>query len=47
MAHISFDSSNVADFVHENELAEIQPMVTAADELVRKGTGAGATSGAG
>ncbi|KAF0414342.1 glucose-6-phosphate isomerase [Pediococcus acidilactici] len=41
MAHISFDSSNVADFVHENELAEIQPMVTAADELVRKGTGAG------
>ncbi|EFA26278.1 glucose-6-phosphate isomerase [Pediococcus acidilactici] len=41
MAHISFDSSNVADFVHENELAEIRPMVTAADELVRKGTGAG------
>ena len=41
MAHISFDSSNVADFVHENELAELQPMVTAADELVRKGTGAG------
>ena len=41
MAHISFDSSNVANFVHENELAEIQPMVTAADELVRKGTGAG------
>lgn len=41
MAHISFDSSNVADFVHENELAEIQPMVTAVDELVRKGTGAG------
>ena len=41
MAHISFDSSNVADFDHENELAEIQPMVTAADELVRKGTGAG------
>ena len=31
----------MADFVHENELAEIQPMVTAADELVRKGTGAG------
>ena len=32
MAHISFDSSNVTDFVHENELAEIQPLVTAADQ---------------
>lgn len=40
MAHISFDSSNVADFVHENELAEIQPMVTAADEIYRKDKGA-------
>ena len=41
MAHISFDSSNVADFVHENELAEIQPLVTAADQILRDGSGAG------
>jgi glucose-6-phosphate isomerase len=41
MAHISFNSSNVADFVHENELSEIQPLVTAADQILRDGTGAG------
>ncbi|WP_353990100.1 glucose-6-phosphate isomerase [Pediococcus argentinicus] len=42
MAHISFDGSNVSEFVHENELSEIQPLVTAADKELRDGTGAGA-----
>ena len=41
MAHISFDSSNLTKFVQDNELAEIQAMVNAADEQLRKGTGAG------
>lgn len=41
MAHISFDSSSVTEFVHENELSEIQPLVTAADKILRDGTGAG------
>lgn len=42
MAYISFDSSNLTKFVHENELGEMQAMVTAADEQLRNGTGAGA-----
>ena len=41
MAHISFDSSNLEKFVHENELAEMQALVTAADTELREGTGAG------
>ena len=41
MAHISLDSSSVSEFVHDNELSEIQPMVTAADKVLREGTGAG------
>ena len=42
MAHISFDSSNLKKFVQDNELGEMQAMVTACDEELRKGTGAGA-----
>ena len=42
MAHIKFDSSNLKDFVHENELNEMQAMVNAADDQLRQGTGAGA-----
>ena len=42
MAHIKFDSSNLKDFVHENELNEMQAMVNAADYQLRQGTGAGA-----
>ncbi|WP_261807166.1 glucose-6-phosphate isomerase [Lapidilactobacillus luobeiensis] len=42
MAHISFDSSKLTPFVHENELGEMQAMVTAADTELRQGTGAGA-----
>ncbi|USJ85340.1 glucose-6-phosphate isomerase [Lactiplantibacillus pentosus] len=41
MAHISFDSSNLTKFVHDNELGEMQAMVTAADKELREGTGAG------
>lgn len=41
MAHISFDGSAVSKFVHYNELAEMQPLVTAADKELREGTGAG------
>lgn len=42
MPHISFDYSNVMDrFITEEELTNMQPQVTAADETLRKGTGAG------
>ncbi|KRM01770.1 glucose-6-phosphate isomerase [Lentilactobacillus farraginis] len=41
MAHISFDSSKLSKFVHDNELGEMQAMVNAADAEVRQGTGAG------
>lgn len=42
MAHVSFDSSALKNFVHSNELGEMQAMVTAADQELRQGTGAGA-----
>ncbi|PWF99507.1 glucose-6-phosphate isomerase [Levilactobacillus bambusae] len=42
MAHITFDSSKLQKFVHDNELGEMQAMVTAADSELRNGTGAGA-----
>lgn len=41
MAHISFDHSKLSKFVHDNELGEMQAMVTAANEELRNGTGAG------
>ncbi len=41
MTHISFDSSKLTKFVHKNELSEIQPLVTAANDELRKGKGAG------
>ncbi|WP_268913644.1 glucose-6-phosphate isomerase [Lentilactobacillus sp. SPB1-3] len=41
MAHIKFDSSKLSKFVHDNELGEMQAMVTAADTELRQGTGAG------
>ena len=42
MAHLSFDSSALKKFVHDNELGEMQAMVNAADSQLRNGTGAGA-----
>lgn len=42
MTHLNFDYSNILDtFISEEELKNMQPQVTAADELLRKGTGAG------
>lgn len=41
MSLIKFDSSKLTPFVHENELAEMQAMVNAANEELRDGTGAG------
>ena len=38
---VHFDASKLAPFVHENELKEMQAMVTAADKELREGTGAG------
>ncbi|MFD1473045.1 glucose-6-phosphate isomerase [Companilactobacillus mishanensis] len=41
MTHIKFDDSKLGKFVHDNELGEMQAMVTAADDELRNGTGAG------
>lgn len=38
---VHFDASKLTPFVHENELKEMQAMVTAADKELREGTGAG------
>ncbi|APU71040.1 glucose-6-phosphate isomerase [Companilactobacillus crustorum] len=42
MSQIKFDDSKLNKFIHENELGEMQALVTAADDELRKGTGAGA-----
>ena len=42
MSHIKFDYSKVLDkFVAPHEVEYMQSQVTAADELIRKGTGPG------
>jgi len=41
MTQIKFDDSKLGKFIHENELGEMQALVTAADDELRKGTGAG------
>ena len=38
---VHFDASKLTPFVHENELKEMHAMVTAADQELREGTGAG------
>ena len=38
---VHFDASKLTPFVHENELKEMQAIVTAADQELREGTGAG------
>lgn len=38
---VHFDASKLTPFIHENELKEMQAMVTAADKELREGTGAG------
>ncbi|MDR3156426.1 MAG: glucose-6-phosphate isomerase [Lactobacillales bacterium] len=42
MAHIKFDYSKTSSFVGEHELRFMQSQVSVADELLRKGKGAGA-----
>ncbi|GEO78802.1 glucose-6-phosphate isomerase [Companilactobacillus mindensis DSM 14500] len=42
MTHIKFDDSKLGKFVQDNELGEMQALVNAADDELRKGTGAGA-----
>ncbi|MBS9339135.1 glucose-6-phosphate isomerase [Fructobacillus sp. M2-14] len=42
MAHITFESKDIAPFVADHELDEMQPLVTMADQTLRNGTGAGA-----
>ena len=42
MAHVSLDKQGLKQFVNDNELGEMQAMVNAADDELRKGTGAGA-----
>jgi len=42
MTHIKFDDSKLGKFIQDNELGEMQALVTAADDELRKGTGAGA-----
>lgn len=41
MALVDFDSSKLTPFIHDNELAEMQAMVNAADAQLRNGSGAG------
>lgn len=41
MGHIKFDYSNTDQFIAEHELTQMQPLVTAADTILREGTGAG------
>lgn len=41
MAHIKFDYSKTSSFVGDHELKLMQPQVSIADELLRKGKGAG------
>ena len=42
MTTVKFDSSALKQFVHDNELGEMQAMVNAANDELRNGTGAGA-----
>ncbi|MBU7456217.1 glucose-6-phosphate isomerase [Leuconostoc fallax] len=42
MSHISFDTTNVENFVAKHELDEMQPLITMADSQLRNRTGAGA-----
>ena len=42
MTQIKFDDSKLSKFVQDNELGEMQALVNAADDELRKGTGAGA-----
>ena len=40
MAHITFDTKNIENFVAPHELDEMQPLITMADQQLRNRTGA-------
>ncbi|MGO3626023.1 MAG: glucose-6-phosphate isomerase [Leuconostoc mesenteroides] len=42
MAHITFDTKNIENFVADHELDEVQPLIKMADEQLRNRSGAGA-----
>ncbi|GMA67609.1 hypothetical protein GCM10025884_12360 [Leuconostoc gelidum subsp. gelidum] len=42
MAHITFDTKNIENFVADHEFSEMQPLITMADQQLRNRTGAGA-----
>lgn len=42
MAHITFDTKNIENFVADHELDEMQPLIKMADEQLRSRSGAGA-----
>ena len=42
MTTLTFDTSKLADFVGEQELGMMQPLVTVADQMLRDRSGAGA-----
>ena len=42
MAHITFDTKNIENFVAEHEFLEMQPLITMADQQLRNRTGVGA-----
>ncbi|MGO2137685.1 MAG: glucose-6-phosphate isomerase [Leuconostoc mesenteroides] len=42
MAHITFDTKNIENFVADHELDEMQPLIKMADEQLRNRSGAGA-----
>ncbi|WP_273706749.1 glucose-6-phosphate isomerase [Leuconostoc mesenteroides] len=42
MAHITFDTKNIENFVADHELDEMQPLIKIADEQLRNRSGAGA-----
>ena len=42
MAHITFDTKNIENFVAEHEISEMQPLITMADQQLRNRSGVGA-----
>lgn len=41
MAYITLNDKYVADFMHQHELEQMQPLITTANQMLREGSGAG------
>ena len=41
MSHITFDHSKISKFVQQHEINNLQQQISAADSMLRNGTGAG------